>query len=546
MSKVFGIDLGTTYSCIAYIDPTDQAVVLKNAEGDLTTPSAVWFDTAEDVQVGISAKEAAKTDPEKVVTFIKRYIGQAGYVRNIDGVDLKPEEISSYILRKVVNDAEETLRMEGKLDDNEHVNDVVITCPAYFGLAERTATETAGKLAGLNVLAIINEPTAAAISYGLSNDRAKTVLVYDLGGGTFDVTIVKVDGKQIRVVATGGDKELGGKDWDDRILTYLADEYKHQSGTNDEILDDEYATQELLLDVEKNKKLLTSKEKTPISINFKGNRQRIELTREKFDELTSDLVNRTISLTRQMFEEAAQKGFRESDIDEILLVGGSSRMPQIMKAVKEAFGKDVRMFDPDEAVAKGAAIYAAHLNEFNLAVEEIAAKEHKSVEEVKEEIDAGKLKIDTQSGLSAAPLSIVNVSSRTYGVRCIWDGKESLLNLIFKNQDLPAHGENTLYPVENNQRNARFEILESFASDEHCDPSVGTEIGHADLELPSGITQRTPIEVTFTLDESGLLKLKGVEKLKGRTVEATFETANAMSDVEMKEATNRIQSSNIN
>lgn len=199
MSKVFGIDLGTTYSCIAYIDPTDQAVVLKNTEGDLTTPSAVWFDTAEDVQVGISAKEAAKTDPEKVVTFIKRYIGQAGYVRNIDGVDLKPEEISSYILRKVVNDAEETLRMEGKLDDNEHINDVVITCPAYFGLAERTATETAGKLAGLNVLAIINEPTAAAISYGLSNDRAKTVLVYDLGGGTFDVTIVKVDGKQIRV-----------------------------------------------------------------------------------------------------------------------------------------------------------------------------------------------------------------------------------------------------------------------------------------------------------------------------------------------------------
>ena len=543
MSKVFGIDLGTTYSCIAYIDPTDQPVVLKNAEGDLTTPSVVWFDSLDDVQVGISAKEATKTDPEKTVSFIKRYIGQAGYTRNIDGVARKPEEVSSYILRKVVNDAEDTLRMEGKLADNEHVKDVVITCPAYFGLAERTATETAGRLADLNVLAIINEPTAAAISYGLTEENAKTVLVYDLGGGTFDVTIVRVDGKEVRVVATGGDKELGGKDWDDRILSWLSHEYRLQSGSNEEILEDEYAAQELLLDVEKNKKLLTSKEKTPMSINFKGNRQRIELTREKFDELTKDLVNRTISLTRQMFAEAAKKGFSESDIDEILLVGGSSRMPQIAKAVREAFGKDVRMFDPDEAVAKGAAIYAAHLNEFNAAVNEIAERENRTVEEVREAIDEGKIRI---GGLTDTPLSIVNVSSRTYGTDIVSRGENKLLNIIFKNQELPAHGTDTVYPLEDNQRSVHFSILESFASDTVCDLAAGTEIGFTDMELPPGTTRDTPIEVTFTLDESGLLKLKAVEMLQGRTVEASFQTTNAIAEEEIKEISHRIRSSNIN
>lgn len=543
MSKVFGIDLGTTYSCITYIDPTDQPVVLKNAEGDLTTPSVVWFDSLDDVQVGVSAKEATKTDPEKTVSFIKRYIGQAGYTRNIDGVARKPEEVSSYILRKVVNDAEDTLRMEGKLADDEHIKDVVITCPAYFGLAERTATETAGRLADLNVLAIINEPTAAAISYGLTEENAKTVLVYDLGGGTFDVTIVRVDGKEVRVVATGGDKELGGKDWDDRILSWLSHEYRLQSGSNEEILEDEYAAQELLLDVEKNKKLLTSKEKTPMSINFKGNRQRIELTREKFDELTKDLVNRTISLTRQMFAEAARKGFSESDIDEILLVGGSSRMPQIAKAVREAFGKDVRMFDPDEAVAKGAAIYAAHLNEFNAAVNEIAERENRTVEEVREDIDEGKIRI---GGMTDTPLSIVNVSSRTYGIVVESKGEDKLLNIIFKNQELPAYGTDTVRPREDNQRSAYFSILESFASDTVCDLAAGTEIGFTDMELPPGITKDTLIEVTFTLDESGLLKLKAVEKLQGRTVEASFQTTNAIAEEEIEEISHRIRSSNIN
>lgn len=239
MGKVFGIDLGTTYSCIAYIDENGKPVVLKNAEGDLTTPSAVFFETQTDVTVGSAAKESAKMYPEQVVTFIKRSIGQSGFSLNLNGIDMKPEEISSYILKKVVKDAEDTLRMEGKLGDDEQIRDVVITCPAYFGVTERDATKAAGVIAGLNVLAIINEPTAAAITYGVTDDsQNKTVLVYDLGGGTFDITMINIKPGEIRVICTGGDHNLGGKDWDDRVLMYLAEQYQSETGTPDNILED--------------------------------------------------------------------------------------------------------------------------------------------------------------------------------------------------------------------------------------------------------------------------------------------------------------------
>ncbi len=239
MGKVFGIDLGTTYSCIAYMDENGKPVVLKNAEGDLTTPSVVHFESQSDVTVGAAAKENSKMYPEQVVSFIKRSIGMPGFSLNINGVDMKPEEISSYILKKVVKDAEESLRMESKLGDDEQVRDVVITCPAYFGVAERDATKAAGIIAGLNVMAIINEPTAAAITYGVTDDsQNKTVLVYDLGGGTFDITMINIKPGEIRVVVTGGDHNLGGRNWDETILMYLAEQYQSETGTPDNILED--------------------------------------------------------------------------------------------------------------------------------------------------------------------------------------------------------------------------------------------------------------------------------------------------------------------
>lgn len=551
MGKVFGIDLGTTYSCIAYIDANGKPVVLKNAEGDLTTPSAVFFESQTDITVGSAAKESAKMYPEQVVTFIKRNIGQPGFKKNLNGIDMTPEEISSYILKKVVHDAEDSLRMEGKLDENEQIRDVVITCPAYFGVAERDATKTAGEIAGLNVMAIINEPTAAAITYGVTDDsQTKTVLVYDLGGGTFDITMINIKPGEIRVICTGGDDTLGGKDWDSRVLLYLAEQYQNETGTPDEILDDAETLQELSLAAERAKKLLSAKEKAPVAVNYMGERVRVELTRQKFDELTEDLLTRTIDLTREMFKEAEKKGFSQKDVSEILLVGGSSKMPQVISRVKAEFGIDTKMFDPDESVAKGAAIYANKMSEFNIVLEEIAKKQGKTVEEVKEQVDSGKMDVQKEAKKANIPMrggrlpgedvKIINVSSRSFGT-CAYDVNDQLklFNIILKNAELPAAGMNPFYPRYNNQKSVKFQVMECLASDEIVDPDLGKEIGTAELSLPAGVTLDTEIQVTFRLDESGLLHLHAKEMKDGREVDAEFQTTEAMSEEEKSDAIRR-------
>ncbi|MDD2299131.1 MAG: Hsp70 family protein [Fermentimonas sp.] len=559
MGKVFGIDLGTTYSCVAYMDANNKPVVLKNAEGDLTTPSVVYFESAQDITVGSVAKESAKMYPDQVVTFIKRSIGQPGFSRNINGVDMKPEEISSYILKKVVNDAKDTLQMEGKLDDGEEIKDVVITCPAYFGVTERDATAAAGKIAGLNVLSIINEPTAAAITYGVTDDsQVKTVLVYDLGGGTFDITMINIKPGEIRVICTGGDHNLGGKDWDDRTLMYLAEAYQTENGTPDNILEDAETFQEVSLAAERAKKLLSAKEKAPVAVSYMGERVRVELTREKFDELTEDLLTRTIELTKDMFKEAEKKGFKQSDVSEILLVGGSSKMPQVMHRVKEEFGIETKMFDPDEAVAKGAAIYAAKVSDYNIVLEEIANNSGKTVAEIKEDIDTGKVdlqeaakKANVKPGkgryLPGDDMKIINVSSRSFGT-CAYDENDvlRLFNIIIKNAELPAIATNTFYPRYDNQRNVVFNVLESLTSEEVIDPALGKEIGKAELELPEGVTRSTAIEVTFKLNESGLLELKAKETKRGRSVETSFQTTDALSAEEMSDAIRRSNQAALN
>ncbi len=557
--KVFGIDLGTTYSCIAYIDDNGKPVVLKNSEGDLTTPSAVFFESETDVTVGEVAKESAKMYPDKVAMFIKRSIGQPGFSLNMNGVDMKPEEISSYILKKVVNDAMDSLKMEGKVQDDEEIKDVVITCPAYFGVAERDATEAAGKIAGLNVLSIINEPTAAAITYGVIDDSlTKTVLVYDLGGGTFDITMINIKPGEIHVVCTGGDHNLGGKDWDDRVLMYLADAYQSQAETADNILEDAETLQELTLSAERAKKLLTAKEKAPVSINYKGERQRIELTREKFDELTEDLLSRTIDLTRDMFAEAEKKGFKKDDVAEILLVGGSSKMPQVMKRVKEEFGIETKMFDPDEAVAKGAAIYAQKVNDYNIFLEEAAKETGKTAQEIKEEIDTGKTNINEVAEkanlkpakgkyLPGGDMKIVNVSSRSFGTQAYDDNDElKLFNLILRNTDLPATANDTFFPRNDGQKSVKFQIMESLSSEKAVDLDMGKEVGIVELELPEGVTRDTEIEVTFKLNESGLLELKAKESKTGKIVESSFETTDSLSEEELGDAIRRSKKSSIN
>lgn len=560
MEKVFGIDLGTTYSCVAYMDESNKPVVLKNSEGELTTPSVVFFETAQDITVGSSAKESSKMYPDKVVSFIKRSIGQPGFILNINDVNMTPEEISSYILKKVVNDAMESLRLEGKLGDDEVIKDVVITCPAYFGVNERSATQVAGEIAGLNVLQIINEPTAAAITYGvLNNTVEKTVLVYDLGGGTFDITMINIRPGEIRVICTGGDHNLGGKDWDDRIIMYLAEEFQNQTGMTDSILDDPETLQELFLLAERAKKLLSSKEKAPITINHMGERVRVELTREKFDELTIDLVERTISLTNEMFEEAKKKEFNKEDVSEILLVGGSSKMPQVMRKIKDTFEIEAKMFDPDESVSKGAVIYAGKINDFNIILEKTAELTGKTQEEIKAEIDSGQTDLITlakEANIETTgkrylgqsdEMKIINVTSRSFGT-CAYSSNDEykLFNLILKNDELPKAVTETFYTRQDNQSGVLFEIYESLSSDPVVDPSVGSEIGKVTLELPEGVAKASPIEVTFKLNEAGLLELKAVELGNNRVVEASFETTEAITEEEKSNAIQRSISSTIN
>ena len=559
MQKVFGIDLGTTYSCIAYIDDAGKPAVVKNAEGELTTPSVVFFDDGDSVEVGASAKENSKLYPEQVVSFIKRSIGKPNLEQIINGKKMSPAEISSYILKKVVNDAIENLREEGKLNEDEEIKDVVITCPAYFGINERTATKSAGEYAGLNVLQIINEPTAAAIAYGVADDsKEKTVLVYDLGGGTFDITMIHIKPGEIKVICTSGDHNLGGKDWDDNLLVYLDDQFKTRTGIEESILDDPETLQEVYLAAEKAKKLLTSKEKAPISINFKGEKVRIELTRDTFNSLTNDLLERTISLTKEVFKEAEKKGYKQSDVSEILLVGGSSRMPQVAKRVKEAFDIPTKMFDPDEAVAKGAAIFANKTNQYNILLDEISQATGKSKDELKSDLSSGKTDmkalaneahLDTSKRMflgEADDIKITNVSSRSFGTVAYNDkGEEKLFNMILKNDELPKEAKESFFPYRDGQRNVKFLILESLTSNKECDKSLGTEVGTVLLELPPNCTKKSQIDVIFKLNEDGLLELKATEVSSNKTIEASFEVKDALSEQEKSEAIRRVSNSNV-
>ncbi len=348
---VFGIDLGTTYSCIAYVDEYGKPEVVTNEEGERTTPSVVLFESADERVVGKVAKESAVLYPTKVIQMVKRHMGEENWELECDGLHFTAEEISSYILRKLAKDTEAQL--------GRPVTDVVITCPAYFGIAEREATANAGEIAGLNVREVINEPTAAAIVYGLQNEQDQVVLVYDLGGGTFDITVIEIKAGTITVVATGGDHNLGGKDWDAVIVEYLAQQWMDEASSSDDPTSSEETLQDLWLRAESAKRTLSAKQETNVPVTHAGQRKGIVLTRDKFNELTNNLLERTIDFTKSTIEAAKSRGYTQ--FDQILLVGGSTRMPQVQERLKAEFSIPLKMHDPDESVAKGAAIYAQKL-----------------------------------------------------------------------------------------------------------------------------------------------------------------------------------------
>lgn len=545
-SPIFGIDLGTTYSCIAYVDEYNRPTVVPNIAGDRTTPSVVQFSGTERI-VGKEAKNSSALYPDTTVDMVKRYMGRSNeFSFNYEGTSYTPEEISSYILRKVVIDAEQYTSYK--------ITDVVITCPAYFGIPEREATAKAGEIAGLNVRSIINEPTAAAIAYGVNEQTDQTVLVYDLGGGTFDVTIIKIESGNITVVCTDGDHYLGGRNWDEMIVRYLAEEWQKQTGSSDDPLDSPEVLQDLYEKAEKAKQTLTAREKTDIRMVHDAQSARITLTREKFDELTEGLLNRTIELTKQALAEAFKRGV--SDFDQLLMVGGSTRMPQVAKRLLAELGKEPKFSEPDEAVAKGAAIYGQKLMLDDEFIKRVAGAvgvpsetvkleqvDSKVLEEVQQEL-ANDYGLQLPAVKKSLDTKIINVTSRTFGI-VTWHSqkqKEVVTNMILRNDPLPATITQTFGTRDDNQETVELIILDNLSSDKEYEIADSRELGKTEMTLPAGLPENSPIEVTFQLNEQGRLHMRARELKEGREVEIELQTECVTSIEEINAAAVRSKS----
>ena len=516
MDKIFGIDLGTTYSCIAYVDEYDKAVVVQNFENERTTPSVVYFEDDGSNIVGQEAKNMLKSEPEKVITFIKRSMGDPNFFFNHNGIQYTPEEISSRVLMKLVQDASANVGFE--------IKDVVITCPAYFGINEREATKKAGEIAGLNVKSIINEPTAAALAYGIEQVQDQTVLVYDLGGGTFDITMIEVKPQSIEVVVTGGDHNLGGKNWDDALMLYCADKFSEEIGVSDDILSDEETKGDLQISVESAKKTLSTRSDTKIRVIHGTNKVNIEISREKFDELTKDLTEKTIMLTNQMLDEAKAKGY--TSFDKILLVGGSTRMPQIKEILEQYYPSvPVEFFDPDESVAKGAAVYGQQLAVNGEIIKRIAEKTGKNEDEIDitrvDETVLNQVQADVadQIGFTLGAVKkateqvLSNVASKSFGIEAITkEGELKVINLIMKQSTIPAEITKVFGTNVANQENIEVTVYENEMSDYEVDICMSTEIGKGVIDgLPPGLQQGSPVQVTFKINNEGRLEINAME-----------------------------------
>lgn len=516
-NEVFGIDLGTTYSAIAWLDENGKPTIIPNSDSSNTTPSVVYFETPTNIVVGEVAKDSTAIEPAKVVSFIKRHMGDTNF--SIDGVDEKgapkkwtPIEISGLILKKIVKDAAEQTQCE--------VKRVIITCPAYFGTEEHKATRLAGESIGLEVVNIINEPTAAALAYGVKLNEPKTILVYDLGGGTFDVTIIRVADEKIETICTGGDQRLGGGDWDRALVDYLVDKWREQTGCQDDILSEVNTLNELMLLAEKNKKLLTGKEKVRIAVAPEGRDKAIvEVTRQDFDRITETLLERTIVATNSMIEDAAKKtGVEKFEFDELLMVGGSTYMPQVASRLEKEYGKTPVVFDPNQAVAKGAAVFASIPPQ--LRPGETGGE------------GGGDTGGDNDS--NKGPV-IVNILSKSYGVVANRGGKKVVFNLLVKQQPQPTARFVQRFGTDvPNQNEIEIQITEGdvglfvegrdLSKDERiADVEDVTVLQTAKLMLPQGLPAHDPIDVTFEIDNDMVLNVSAVHVGSGTKIDVKVE-----------------------
>lgn len=529
---VFGIDLGTTYSCISYVDETGRATVINNSEGTNTTPSVVNFASSTQVVVGQVAKENAVIDPQNTISLVKTLMGKSDFAINYNGEDKSPEEVSAYILRKLTSDA-------SKLIDAE-VNDVVITCPAYFGTAERTATKNAGIIAGLNVLEIISEPTAAALYYGCTKEQGdNTVLVYDLGGGTFDVTIMSISADKIEVICSDGNHELGGKDWDEALMRYLHGEFVSQTNFDGDL--DEYAQQDLRLKAEKAKQQLSSREEVPVMLDAAGVRAKINVSRAIFNDITSALLNETIDKTDAAIAVAESKNYK---VSEILLVGGSTRMPQVTEALVAKYGVEPKILEPDEAVAKGAAIHAVNvyinhqqsISEWERKVasgevsRDIGAAEPpiENKEDYKEELTVDQ----TMISIGGRMKEVIVATTKSFALKVLDNGEAKCCNMIIKNEAMPNGAVSVTRrfgTADECQETAELIVFENDFMEEYFAVDDDFILGTASLELPGNLPAGAPIEVTFTLNTEGILEISGRELTGGKEVHATMQAKGIMA-----------------
>ena len=488
MSKIIGIDLGTTNSCVAVMEG-GKPVVITNAEGMRTTPSVVAFTKTGERVVGEPAKRQAVTNADKTISSIKRHMG-TDYKVDIDGKKYSPQEISAMILQKLKSDAENYL--------GEKVSEAVITVPAYFNDAQRQATKDAGKIAGLDVKRIINEPTAAALSYGLDNEKEQKIMVYDLGGGTFDVSIIEIGDGVIEVLATAGDNHLGGDDFDNVITQYMLDDFKAKEGVD--LSTDKMAMQRLKEAAEKAKKELSSSTTTNINLPFitatsEGPKHfEMNLTRAKFNELTAHLVERTVTPVTTALKDA---GLTANDLSKVLLVGGSTRIPAVQDKVKQLTGKEpFKGINPDECVAIGASI------------------------------QGGKLAGDAGAGdillLDVTPLSL---SIETMG--------GVATRLIERNTTIPTKKSQIFSTAEDNQTAVDIHVVQGerqFARDNKT-------LGQFRLDgIPPARRGVPQIEVTFDIDANGIVNVSAKDLGTGKEQHITITAGSNMSEEDIDKA----------
>lgn len=492
MGTVIGIDLGTTNSCVAVIEG-DTPTVITSKEGYRTTPSVVAFTKSKELIVGDAAKRQAAVNSDRTIFSIKRHMG-TDYRKKIDGKYCTPQEISAFILMKLKEDAEDFL--------GQPVTDAVVTVPAYFTDAQRQATKDAGKIAGLNILRIINEPTSAALAYGLDNGMAQKVLVYDLGGGTFDVSVIDIGDNVIEVLATSGDNHLGGDDFDERIVNYLVEQFKISDGIN--LSKDVSAMQRLREEAEKAKKELSSSVTTNINLPFiamsKDGPHHIDITlsRQTFNELTADLVDRTITPVENALHDA---GLSKTDINMVLLVGGSTRIPAVADKVRQLMGKEPsRNLNPDECVALGAAV------------------------------QGGKLGNQLQAGSAASEIILMDVTPMSLSIETM-GGIAS--RLIERNTTIPTRHSQIFTTAGNFQTSVDIKVFQGERKFTRDNKLLGNFRLNGIKRAMAGVPQ---IEVTFDIDVNGIVNVSAKDLGTGREQSITITSSSNMTEEEIAKA----------